>query len=436
MKRTKEKRGITLIALIITIIVLLILAGVTISMVVGDNGVLTQAQKAKIKTEKAKDEELRGLTAAEAGGNLEMTWYQDGDNTVPIPAYFAVSQVEGENKVDDGLVIIDSNGNEFVWIPCGTKTGETYNTKEYDDAKDYVKNKWNDKTDENYKSKTWINTDSSGNDNTETKKQSIEKYGGFYIARFEAGVPSNAPFYISNTSDGKYVGIDGKTKVYCNDSNNARGAESAKERVKNLKPVSKRNIQAWNFIDQPTAKIVSEKMYENNNTIDSYLVDSNAWNYICEHKLKNIIEESKLKEDSTQYGNYNNNNNNTDYTSLDCLWAKHKYDNGWNCAEKYEKGNITPNLVPKGDENKIELATGASDDFKVYNIYDMAGNMWEWTAETGTVDSGSNDDIFAVLRGGGFNQEGGAYSVYSMMSNYDNSYCEVNVCFRPVFYVK
>ena len=46
MKKTKEKRGITLIALIITIIVLLILAGVTISMVVGDNGVLKQAQNA------------------------------------------------------------------------------------------------------------------------------------------------------------------------------------------------------------------------------------------------------------------------------------------------------------------------------------------------------------------------------------------------------
>ena len=53
MRKTKEKRGITLIALIITIIVLLILAGVTISMVVGDNGVVNQAMNAKEKTDEA-----------------------------------------------------------------------------------------------------------------------------------------------------------------------------------------------------------------------------------------------------------------------------------------------------------------------------------------------------------------------------------------------
>ena len=51
----KQKKGITLVALVITIIVLLILAGVSISMVVGDNGVLTQAQKMQqVKLQKHK----------------------------------------------------------------------------------------------------------------------------------------------------------------------------------------------------------------------------------------------------------------------------------------------------------------------------------------------------------------------------------------------
>ena len=54
----ENKRGITLIALIITIIVLLILAGVTINVVVGDNGVLSNAQKAKAATELASEKEL------------------------------------------------------------------------------------------------------------------------------------------------------------------------------------------------------------------------------------------------------------------------------------------------------------------------------------------------------------------------------------------
>ena len=57
VKRTKEK-AITLIALVITIIVLLILAGVTIATLTGDNGILTRATEAKNKTEQAqKDEE-------------------------------------------------------------------------------------------------------------------------------------------------------------------------------------------------------------------------------------------------------------------------------------------------------------------------------------------------------------------------------------------
>ena len=53
----KERNGITLIALVITIIVLLILAGVTIATLTGDNGVLTKAESAKTETENASAEE-------------------------------------------------------------------------------------------------------------------------------------------------------------------------------------------------------------------------------------------------------------------------------------------------------------------------------------------------------------------------------------------
>ena len=60
-----NQRGITLIALVITIIVLLILAGVSIAMLTGDNGIVTQAQKAKEKTEEAKEIEKIGLAISE-----------------------------------------------------------------------------------------------------------------------------------------------------------------------------------------------------------------------------------------------------------------------------------------------------------------------------------------------------------------------------------
>ena len=61
----QNNRGITLIALVITIIVVLILAGVSISMLTGQNGILTQAQNAKKATEEAAQEENSALSSLE-----------------------------------------------------------------------------------------------------------------------------------------------------------------------------------------------------------------------------------------------------------------------------------------------------------------------------------------------------------------------------------
>ena len=99
---------------------LLILAGVTIATLTGDNGLLNRASEAKEKTQIASEDELRKLTMLEASTNLENLPYTDKNgNTAIIPAGFAVSQVEGENEIATGLVITDSEGNEFVWIPIG-----------------------------------------------------------------------------------------------------------------------------------------------------------------------------------------------------------------------------------------------------------------------------------------------------------------------------
>ncbi len=61
----KKEKGITLVALVITIIVLLILAGVTISLVVRDNGVINKARDAKTNMGNAQNrenEELQNLS--------------------------------------------------------------------------------------------------------------------------------------------------------------------------------------------------------------------------------------------------------------------------------------------------------------------------------------------------------------------------------------
>lgn len=142
MNYSKEKlttnKGITLIALVIRIIVLLILAGISISMLSGKSGILTQAQKAKNETEQAQINEDSVLESYEQyiegstyGGTLSTVTgnettnrkVQDSlGNEITIPAGFRV--VNPGDNVEDGIVIEDISheataGSQFVWIPIG-----------------------------------------------------------------------------------------------------------------------------------------------------------------------------------------------------------------------------------------------------------------------------------------------------------------------------
>ncbi len=491
VKMLKEK-GITLVALVVTIIIMLILAGVALNMALGDNGLISQAKKATQKYENAQQKEEESLkdladdlqtqlrnageeTVKPHDANWDtdkVTPTSDGKgNVIPVPKGFYYA---GGTK-STGFVISDvsgddlnnsKHGNQFVWIPC--------TVDEYKDAKDDVMDeKWSSNSQykdngdddwtgaegggsgtdwsDNYTEadNTFINgtykdeseaatlpTNSWEKNQTTVATTSINKYGGFYIARFEAGVPSDASFYSTN-------------ETY----NTARGSKADTTAIQSYKPISKKGVQAWNYITQPNSKMIAENMYKDGangtgESVGSYLVDSQAWNRIC-HVFDSILGTSEEKEtagktitNSTAWGNYYNNST-TDYSKVTGLWAKHGgTKTGWVAATKYETAQLTNKDrtdQAAGYYSYIELPTGSSDDFRVYNIYDMAGNMWEWTTGHNikvTDTTNKTEQMFVVPRGGGFNHTGSVNPVVRAHGNNELTYYNFDGGFRVVLYVK
>ena len=202
----KNMKGITLIALVITIIVLLSLAGVSVAMLAGQSGILMQAQNSKQVTEEMAEQEKRQLSQAEANTHLETYTYTDAEgNTAKIPAGFAVSNVEDENLVSKGLVIIGSTGNEYVWIPCTEDTYKREETAWYIEDDNDTK-AFNDEL--TIKGLTPSTEDISNGITTEVLNEifdqvkseinSVKTNGGYYIGRYEVGKENNKAVVKSN----------------------------------------------------------------------------------------------------------------------------------------------------------------------------------------------------------------------------------------------
>ena len=219
MKMKNNNKGITLVALVITIIILLILAGITIASLT-QTGLFAAAQDAKTKTEEKQLEENTTLNEyaneiAKWTGNsqskaLEVnkkyenkTELTDANgNKIVVPAGFKIVSDDTTNKattVDQGIVIEDAtgtatNGSQFVWIPVGdikkadgTTTAIALNR--YTFAEDGTPNPQNESAivvgSYNFQE---LETSTFGNSTGSITafKTSVATNGGFYIGRYEA----------------------------------------------------------------------------------------------------------------------------------------------------------------------------------------------------------------------------------------------------------
>lgn len=369
MKKIKENKGITLVALIVTIVILLILAGISISTLT-NTGIFEKVQEAKRKTEEENKEEQRKIAQMEALINKEKTTYKG----ITIPEGFTPTKIEGEDSSNDGIVITDGYGNEYVWVEV-PKTEEIYQKsglsiedftdEEYDkieeDLHEYTKDyrKETKCKDIYYPDSTdgWFRNEKEYNDLKHKMLKSVYQNGGFWVGRYEAGIEKWRTSY-------------GETTVT---------------------PLSKANLYPYTFVTRTQAKVLAEHVESGSKT--SSLMFGVQWDLVLKYiENKNIDKDSKIKDklnsNSEKIGNYLN-------STMILNRGMYMSGNNW---YNYDK-NLENRIKNKKKEamKAFILTTGSSNNTRIQNIYDIAGNVWEWTLEK--TDDNSNP---CMHREGGF----------------------------------
>ena len=370
MKRTKQQKekfnqGITLVALVVTIVVLLILAGVSLNLVLGENGIISKAREASTKTVQAQqnseiemnllEQELANATKEpDPAEGVKMPtgfYYVGGTKTSGI---VISDNVNDKDKYKNKAVVgTDLLGNQYVWIPCTTDSTSS--------KLQYARTEWGVEEDGDDNSRaikdeltltdasvTYSDADTANGINADVSKEivaqikaektSVAKYGGYYIGRYE-------------------VGKNGDTAVV------------------------KYNQTPYASITWSTAYGLAKKIITNSEAT-SYLCSSYAW----DTAVNFIQNNSTAKNYATSIEGFNGN---------------------WNPqAVKDPSGNV---IKPAGTSQ--QLNTGLTTQF--CNIFDMGGNETEFTTE---LNPGTSETV--VLRGGYYYDYGPAGNRWDNLSGH------------------
>ena len=436
-KAFKSTKGITLIALVVTIIILLILAGVSIAMLTGNNGVLTQAKSAKEKTGEKGEQERVNLAASSAmtlgtgtittenlnkaiqdefGAGKSVTgtgpWtYQGEYKSYQIEKSGALKEIAkagtkvttvdyGENStaqatadgagnvfakpndatyvegtVDTGVVIKDKNNNEWVWVPVDDATlALMYQTAE--------------------------GTALAGTTGVTTNKYSK----GNIISGVSRGTP-NPTLYSYREPD--------LVTDYDNDTFAAQAGFTAKEATGTEEAKTALKVMAESLVQDYSEMIESVTKYKGF-YIGRYELSTKTEKGVT----VGIEQKDKASQTNTNwYELYKYSKNIAGSENMQtrmiwgcqwdvtCKWlSKHGYDiNNSSAWGNYSNYN-TANNYAEGSE-KYEAGagekqnTGSSENWKANNIYDLAGNCWEWTQEAFSTH-------YRASRGGNYRSDG------------------------------
>ena len=419
--KTKGNKGITLIALVITIIVLLILAGVTIAALSGDNGILRRATEAKEQTNQKNDEETEKIGGYEStidqyvdgngggsGGGTNFTNVNTSDSN-PAGAVPANSTVV-EADASKGIVIKDKNNNEWVWIEVPKTTvfsGLTIDTTNTLTEQNYtdIKNKliayattYRDSLTDEYYSGCGMTSDEYTAAYQKMLK-SVYTYGGFWIGRYEAG-------------------IEGTTT----ETTNARTDSSARISIETSpKAISQKDAIPYNYVYCSEAQALAKEMTPNSNYTSS-LMFGIQWDLVCKYlEVKGKLAIADINSNSTNWGNYENAKIENITSGKYAIYKNGLLGTWTTISGSYTKPNTSP------DYDTL-LSTGITDYTKKMNIYDFAGNEYEWTLE-----KTSYGGIPCAYRGGSY-YSAGSGNPASYRTNNSTTFSNKHIGFRSALY--
>ena len=312
-----------------------------------------------------------------------------------------------ETNLDNGLVIEDGNGNQYVWVVVPRTTAvyattglgkTTFTDADYMSIENDLKNYTSTYVTTSGYSDTWYADDKNegwlSEPEYKTLKNSMLKSvyenGGFYVGRYEAGIAENRTS-IEAKVDGKYP-------------------------VPTTAPVTKADAYPYTYVTRTQAQNLASNV--NSGTKTSSLMFGVQWDLVLAfmHNKGNIAD-STLTTNSTTIGNYINSTfdlNRGKYAQYGQLGNEWK--NFDSALGSIVVSNETTGKMKKteqsSDSNSILITTGGTEQSKVMNIYDIAGNVWEWTLE-----KTFSTDHPCVLRGGGYYHTGSNYPAADCSSN-------------------